>query len=218
MLDSNPIESLQRVWAMRYGKFLAMAAMLVLCIAVLVSLLWAAHVALLSVNSKKGIGFVAQVVSLDGVGVAALWGVVLLVGLWAAVLVSSVVSKTDEQIPHISLPVVLSVTDYEIGIAGYRGYPDKPVGAAMLCLWVVISPACTPINKIDLLVGNSPPIPSINWTGKPEAAFRVLFDVSEWHYKGKEQVELVVKAGSYTHRSDKKLIDFCMEVFCRHPI
>lgn len=126
---------------------------------------------------------------------------------------------TNEQTPTINLPVVLSVTDYAIGIAGHRGYPDKPTEAYILRLWVVISPASTPIDTLDLLVGSSlPPIQAIDWSGKIETAFNVCFDVSEWRCKGELPVELVAKAGSDTHRSGRKPVDFCMEVFGRHPI
>ena len=110
--------------------------------------------------------------------------------------------------------LVLTMSEYAIGIEGYRGYPDNPAGADILCLWVVMSPASR-LDTLDLLVSSSPPIPAIDWSGKIEAAFHVYY-VSAWRYKGKVQVELVGKAGSNTHSSGRKPIDFNMEPFGRH--
>ena len=71
------------------------------------------------------------------------------------------------------------------------GFPDKPLNALWLCLGVSVNTVKKPIDTLDLIIDNNPPISANYWHGKNVAAFHVYFNVTEWQMKGERQVELI---------------------------
>ena len=113
--------------------------------------------------------------------------------------------------------LVLTPHTYAIGLSGMTGYPDKPDNADWLCLEVAVNPINKPIDTLDLLI-DSKTIHANHWLGKNVAAFNVYFNVTEWRWKGKNQVELIAHVGNKMYRSGRISIDFNVEVWGSHRI
>ena len=108
--------------------------------------------------------------------------------------------------------LVLTPHTYAIGLSGMTGYPDEPDNADWLCLEVAVNPINKPIDTLDLLI-DSKTIHANHWLGKNVAAFNVYFNVTEWRWRGKNQVELIANVGNKMHRSGRINIDFNVEVW-----
>lgn len=103
--------------------------------------------------------------------------------------------------------LVLTPHTYAIGLSGMTGYPDEPDNASWLCLEVSVNPVDKPIDKLDLLIGDES-IPTNHWPRENVAAFHAYFNITEWRWKGENQVELIAYVGDKMHSSGRKNIDF----------
>lgn len=106
--------------------------------------------------------------------------------------------------------LVLTPHRYAIGLSGMTGYPDEPENAYWLHLEVAVNPTSKPIDTLDLLIG-SETIPVNNWPRENKVVFDVYFNITEWRWKGKNQVELIAHVGNKKHRSGRINIDFNIE-------
>ena len=113
--------------------------------------------------------------------------------------------------------LVLTPHTYAIGLSGMTGYPNEPDNADWLCLEVAVNPINKPIDTLDLLI-DSETIHANHWPCKNVAAFNVYFNVTEWRWKGKKQVELIANVGDKMHSSDRINIDFNVEAWGYHRI
>ena len=66
--------------------------------------------------------------------------------------------------------------------------------ATWLLLEVSVNAIDKPIDTLDVIIDGKT-IPANHWHGKIVTAFNVYFNVTEWQYKGKNQVELIAYVG-----------------------
>ena len=113
--------------------------------------------------------------------------------------------------------LVLTVCSWAIGLTGMTRYPKEPENAAWLLLDVSVNAIKRPIDTLDLIIDGKP-IAAYHWLGKIVTAFNVYFNVTEWQYKGNNQVELIAKIGGKPHSSGRIPIDFNVEVWGKHLV
>jgi len=113
--------------------------------------------------------------------------------------------------------LVLTPHTYAIGLSGMTGYPNEPENAEWLLLEVFVNPIDKPINTLDVVIDGKT-IPANHWPGKIVTAFNVYFNVTEWRWKGKNQVELIAYVGDKMYRSGRMTIDFNVEPWGSHRI
>lgn len=113
--------------------------------------------------------------------------------------------------------LVLTPHTYAIGLSDMTGYPDEPDNADWLCLEVAVNPINKPIDTLDLIIDEKT-IPANHCPGKIVTAFSVYFNVTEWRWKGENQVELIAHVGGKTHSSGRITIDFDVELGGSHRI
>jgi hypothetical protein len=106
--------------------------------------------------------------------------------------------------------LILTPLAWAIGLSGMTGYPKEPKDEAWLHLEVSVNVIDKPIDTLDLII-DSKPIPANQWHGKIVTAFHVYFKVTEWQWKGKNQVELVAHVGGELYSSGRVTIDFSVE-------
>ena len=106
--------------------------------------------------------------------------------------------------------LILTPLAYAIGLSGMTEYPKEPENEAWLLLEVSVNAIDKPIDTLDLIIDGKP-IPANHWSGKNVAGFNVYFNVTEWQWKGKNQVELRAKVGNNTTSSGRFPIDFNRE-------
>jgi len=147
-----------------------------------------------------------------------LWMVLLVVGLAVIPLLAfhKVRVQRDKAL-GAEQSLVLTPHTYAIGLSGMTGYPDEPDNADWLCLEVAVNPIYKPIDTLDLLI-DSETIHANHWLGKNVAAFNAYFNVTEWRWKGKNQVELIANVDNKMHRSGRINIDFDVEAWGSHRI
>jgi len=126
-------------------------------------------------------------------------------------------TKKEDREKQLSKSLVLTPHTYAIGLSGMTGYPNKPENAAWLLLEVFVNAIDKPIDTLDLIIDGKT-IPANHWPGKNVTAFNVYFNVTEWQWKGKNQVELIAHIGDKMQRSGRITIDFNVEVFGTHLI
>jgi len=115
-----------------------------------------------------------------------------------------------DKAPGAEQSLVITPHTYAFGLSGMTGYPDEPDNAYWLCLEVSVNPIDKPIDTLDLLIGEKK-VPANHWLGKNVAAFNAYFNITEWRWKGKNQVELIAYVGDKMHRSGRENIDFNVE-------
>jgi len=104
--------------------------------------------------------------------------------------------------------LILTPHTSAIGLSGMTGFPDKPLNALWLGLGVSVNTVKKPIDTLDLIIANNPPIPANYWAGKIVTEFTVYFNVTEWRGKGERQIELLADK---KHTSGRIPIDFSRE-------
>jgi hypothetical protein len=133
------------------------------------------------------------------------WPIVAIFGiLFIAFLVVGIRKK------EIQKSLVPTPHTYAIGLSGMTGYPKEPENADWLCFEVAVNPIDKPIDKLDLLIDDKK-IPANHWPGKNVASFNVYFNVTEWRWKGKNQVELIAYVEGKGYSSGRITIDFNIE-------
>ena len=113
--------------------------------------------------------------------------------------------------------LILTPHAYAIGLSGMTGYPNEPVNAAWLLLEVSVNAIGKPIDTLDLIIDGQT-TPANHWPSKNVTAFNAYFNVTEWRWKGKNQVELMAHVGDKMHRSGRIHIDFNVEPWGSHRI
>ena len=133
------------------------------------------------------------------------WLIVGILGILAVLLFIIGVRKKESQ-----KSLILTLQAWAIGLSGMTGYPVEPRNEAWLRLNVSVNVIDKPIDTLDLIIDGKP-IPANQWHGKIVTAFHVYFEVTEWHWKGKNQVELIAHVGGKPHSSGRVTIDFNAE-------
>jgi len=127
------------------------------------------------------------------------------------------IDKRIEEIQKAEQSLVLSIRSWAIGLTGMTGYPKEPGNAAWLLLEVSVNAIDKPIDTLDIIIGGKT-IPANHWLSRKVTAFNTYFNVSEWQYKGKNQIELIAYVGGKMHSSGRITIDFDVEVWGKHLI
>ncbi len=127
------------------------------------------------------------------------------------------IDKRLEEIQEAKQSLVLTIRSWAIGLTGMTGYPKEPGNAAWLLLEVSVNAIGKPIDALDIIIDGKT-IPANYWLSRTVTAFNAYFNVSEWHYKGNNQVELIAHVGDNKHRSGRITIDFDVEVWGKHLI
>jgi len=140
------------------------------------------------------------------------WPIVGILGILAVFFLIIGIRKKESQ-----KSLILTPHTWAIGLSGMTGYPDEPENAAWLLLEVSVNAIDKPIDKLDLIIDGKP-IPANYWPGKNVTAFNVYFNVTEWQWKGKNQVELIAYIGDKMQTSARIPIDFNVEPWGRHRI
>jgi hypothetical protein len=135
----------------------------------------------------------------------------------AAIAISGLIIKHQNNRNKEQSVLVLTPHAWAIGLSGMTGYPNEPENAAWLLLDVSVNAIDKPINTLDLIIDGKT-IPANHWPGKNVTAFNVYFNVTEWQYKGKNQVELIAYVGDKMYRSGRITVDFNVEVWGSHRI
>jgi hypothetical protein len=105
--------------------------------------------------------------------------------------------------------LILTLQSWAIGLSGMTDYPNKPDGASWLRLKVAVNSTYNePIDTLDLLIGNAPPIPVNDWPRRKVAAFTAYFNVTDWIRKGEIQVELKAHIEDATYTTGRIKVDF----------
>jgi heme/copper-type cytochrome/quinol oxidase subunit 2 len=133
------------------------------------------------------------------------WPIVGILGILAVSFLIIGIRKKESQ-----KSLVLTPHAWAIGLSGMTGYPDEPRNEAWLRLEVSVNAIDKPIDTLDLII-DSKTIPANHWHGKNVTAFTVYFKVTEWHWKGEYQVELIAKVGNNMPSSGRFPIDFNAE-------
>jgi len=137
--------------------------------------------------------------------------IILLFVIYALMILESAyrVYKKVERI-KADKSLVITPLSYSIGPTGMPGYPKEPDQAYWLCLEVFVNPIDKPIDSIELLI-DGVEIPASNWPGIYVAAFNACFNITEWRWKGQNQIELIANVGKDKFSSGKVTIDFDIE-------
>ncbi len=106
--------------------------------------------------------------------------------------------------------LVLTPHAWAIGLSGMTGYPKKPENATWLCFEVSVNAISKPIDTLDLIIDGKS-IPANQWHGKIVTAFNAYFKVTEWQWKGENQIELIAHIEGKSHSSGRIPIDFNVE-------
>lgn len=107
--------------------------------------------------------------------------------------------------------LLITLQSWAIGISSMTGYPNKPDGAYWLRLGISVNSTYNkPIDTLDLLIADIR-IPADSWPGKEGTTFTVYFNVTDWKWKGENQVELQARINGIVHSSGRKIIDFNAE-------
>ena len=140
------------------------------------------------------------------------WPIVGILGILAILFFIIGIRKKESQ-----KSLVLTPHAWAIGLSGMTGYPTEPENAWWLLLEVSTNAIDKPIDTLDLIIDGKT-IPANHWPGKIVTASNVYFNVTEWRYKGKNQVELIAHVGDKMHRSGRIAIDFNVEPWGSHRI
>ncbi len=140
------------------------------------------------------------------------WLIVFLLVIPAAFLLIAGIKGKE-----IQKSLVLTPHAWAIGLSGMTGYPAEPENIDWLLLEVFVNPVDKPIDALDLVIDDKT-IPANQWLDKIVNVFNVHFNVTEWRWKGKNQVELFAYVGDKKYRSGRITIDFNVEPFGSHRI
>lgn len=146
------------------------------------------------------------------------WPILLVLGGGAAAFSGWVIKHDfNQRKKENQQSLVLTPHTYAIGLSDMTGYPKEPENAAWLLLEVAVNAIGNAIDTLDLIIDGKT-IPADHWSGKIVTAFNVYFNVTEWQYKGKNQVELIAHVGDKMYRSGRITIDFNVEPWGSHRI
>ncbi len=125
--------------------------------------------------------------------------------IWAYILY-----RRQQRYASSAKSLVLTPHSWAIGLSGMTRYPKEPENEAWLRMEVSVNAIDKPIDTLDVIIDGKT-IPANHWHGKNVSAFTVYFKVTEWHWKGKHQVELISKVCNDTSSSGRFPIDFDAE-------
>ena len=106
--------------------------------------------------------------------------------------------------------LILTPHSWAIGLSGMTDYPNKPENAYWLRLQVSANAIDKPIDTLDLIIDGKT-IPANQWQGKIATSFTVYFNVTDWKWKGKIQVDLQARIKGDVRSLVRVPVDFNVE-------